>query len=138
MRVIINKDYDEVCQWVASYIKLKILEKENITNEPFILGLPTGSTPIGIYKKLIEYYKNDEISFKNVITFNMDEYVGLGRDHDQSYKYFMYNNFFNHIDIPEENINLLDGLAKDLDNECIKYEKKIEKYGMIDLFLCGV
>lgn len=110
MRVIIQKNYDLMSTWVALYIKQKILQSKKAK---FVLGLPTGSTPIGVYKKLVEFHQNGELSFKNVITFNMDEYVGLGRDDDQSYKYFMFDNLFNHIDIPEENINLLDGLAED-------------------------
>ena len=136
MRVIIKQNYESICYWVAVYLKNKI----NSHNEdrPFILGLPTGSTPIGVYKKLIEFYKNGDLSFKNVVTFNMDEYVGLSQEDKQSYHYFMYNNLFNHIDIPSENINILNGLADDLIKECDNYENKIKSYGGIDIFLCGI
>ena len=84
--------------------------------------------------------KAGEVSFKNVVTFNMDEYIGLPREHDQSYWYFMFDNFFNHIDIPAENINILDGMTDDPEGECKRYEEKIASYGGIDLFLggCGV
>ena len=134
MRVIIKDTYDETSYWCALYIKNKIIENK----DKFVLGLPTGSTPIGIYKKLIEFYENGEISFKNVITFNMDEYIGLKPNHPQSYRTFMYENLFNHIDILPENINLLNGLAKNLLDECTNYEKKIKDAGGIDLFLCGI
>ena len=134
MRVIIENNYQDISKWVSLYIKDKI---NNAKYTPFVLGLPTGSTPLQVYKNLIEYYKNGELSFKNVITFNMDEYVGLSPDNRQSYHYFMVNNFFNHIDIPKENINLLNGMAEDIELECDKYEKNIQKHG-IDLFLCGI
>ena len=136
MRVILKDTYLDACYWVALYIKNKILNHPK--NKKFVLGLPTGSTPIGIYKQLIKFHQNNEISFKNVITFNMDEYVGLDGNHDQSYEYFMYENFFNHIDIPKENINLLNGMCKDPIIECKEYENKIKKCGGIDLFLMGI
>jgi glucosamine-6-phosphate deaminase len=138
MRVIIQKDYDQLCQWVADFIAGKINDYNPTADDPFVLGLPTGSSPLGTYKKLIELNKKGAVSFKNVITFNMDEYVGLEPTHDQSYHYFMWSNFFDHIDIPKENVNILNGLAEDLDQECIDYEKRIESYGGIDLFLGGI
>ena len=139
MRVIIQNNYNDLSKWVALYIKNTIntfFSKNN--NKKFILGLPTGSTPLKVYSYLIESYKNKEISFKNVITFNMDEYLGLSKDDIQSYKYFMYTNFFDHIDIPNDNINILDGLTDNPTKECQLYEEKIKKYGGIDLFLCGI
>lgn len=138
MRVIIKKDYENLSEWVAYYIMIKIKEFNPSKEKPFKLGLPTGSTPLGTYKKLIEYCKNDQLSFQNVITFNMDEYVGLDKNHPESYHYFMMTNFFNHIDIKKENINLLDGCADDLLEECRKYEEKILAVGGINLFLGGV
>ena len=104
----------------------------------FVLGLPTGSTPIGVYKRLVAFHNAGELSFSNVITFNMDEYVGLSSTHTQSYSYFMYTNLFMYVDIPDENINLLNGQADDLSKECVDYERKIADAGGIDLFLCGV
>ncbi len=136
MRVIIEKDYDALSAWSARTIAKRIIEHKE--DRPFVLGLPTGSSPIGTYKYLIEFYKKGLLSFKNVITFNMDEYVGLAENHEQSYHTFMYRNFFDHIDIPRGNINILDGNAEDLKKECAEYEKKIRACGGIDLFLGGI
>jgi len=135
MKLIIKNDYEEMCAWTAQHIANAI--NSHKADRPFVLGLPTGSSPLGVYKRLIEMNKAGEVSFKNVITFNMDEYVGLPKDHDQSYWYFMHTNFFNHIDIPAENINILDGMAEDLEAECQRYEDKIAACGGIDLFLGG-
>ena len=137
MRFIIKNDYDECATWCASYIAKKIHDANPSEEKPYVLGLPTGSTPLGIYKKLIELNKSGYISFKNVITFNMDEYVGLKDDDPQSYHYFMYTNFFNHIDIKKENIHILNGCAKNLEEECQNYENAILTAGGIDLFLGG-
>jgi glucosamine-6-phosphate deaminase len=138
MRIIIKKDAPEVGEWVANYIIEKIKHANANQKNPFVLGLPTGSSPMPVYKQLVKKHKEGKISFKNVVTFNMDEYVGLSEEHPESYHYFMYDNLFNHIDIPRENINILNGNAKDLDQECINYEKRISSYGGIDLFLGGI
>lgn len=137
MKVIIKNDYDAMCEWAAKHIAAAIGAKAKTSKEPFVLGLPTGSSPLGVYKRLIEMNKAGKVSFKNVVTFNMDEYVGLPREHEQSYWYFMHDNFFDHIDIPAENVNILNGMAKDLEKECARYEAKIASYGGIDLFLGG-
>ena len=138
MRVIIEPDYEKLSLWAARYIAARIREHQRTETRPFILGLPTGSSPIGTYKELIKMNKNGYVSFKNVVTFNMDEYVGLPQDHPQSYWTFMHENFFNHIDILPENINILNGNAPDLKAECDRYEEKIKSYGGIDLFLGGI
>ncbi len=138
MRLVIHKDYDSLSRWSAEYIAGRIREFEPAKNKPFVLGLPTGSTPLGIYKELIKLYNERQISFKHVITFNMDEYVGLGPEHEQSYYYFMKKSLFSHVDIPEENINIPNGLASDLEAECRRYEEKINECGGINLFLGGV
>lgn len=138
MRIIIKKEVAEVGDWVASYVIDKIRKAKPTKEKPFVLGLPTGSSPLPVYKELIKRHKAGGISFKNVITFNMDEYVGLPENHTESYHFFMYENLFNHIDIPRENINILNGNAKDLEKECNDYEKRIEKCGGIDLFLGGI
>ena len=138
MRIIIKKDADEVGAWAADYITDKIKKANPTREKPFVLGLPTGSSPLPVYKEFIRKYKAGEISFKNVITFNMDEYVGLPENHTESYHYFMFTNLFNHIGIPGENINILNGNAKDLEKECADYEKRIVKAGGIDLFLGGI
>ncbi|MEF8844664.1 MAG: glucosamine-6-phosphate deaminase [Bacteroidales bacterium] len=138
MRILIHENYQSLSKWVAYYIAKKIKEFDPTPDKPFALGLPTGSSPVGTYQNLIELYKEGKISFKNVITFNMDEYVGIPEDHEASYHYFMYHNLFNHIDIPKENINILDGNAKDLDAECKRFEEKIKSYGGIHFFLGGI
>ena len=138
MNVIIQKDYDKMCQWAADHIINAINSHKE--DRPFVLGLPTGSSPIGVYKKLVEANKAGKVTFKNVVTFNMDEYVGLPREHDQSYWYFMHDNFFDHVDIPAENIHILNGMAEDVEKECAEYEEMIASFGGIDLFMggCGV
>ena len=135
MKVIIQENYDKMCEWAANHIMQAINNHKE--NRPFVLGLPTGSSPLGVYKRLIEFNKAGKVSFKNVVTFNMDEYVGLPRTHHESYWFFMHDNFFDHIDIPAENINILNGMADDLEAECARYEQKIASYGGIDLFLGG-
>ncbi|MBQ7646009.1 MAG: glucosamine-6-phosphate deaminase [Clostridia bacterium] len=136
MRVVIQDDYQKMCKWAANYIAGKINAHKG--DKPFVLGLPTGSSPLGVYAELIKKNKAGEISFKNVVTFNMDEYVGLPRTHDQSYWYFMWSNFFDHIDIPKENVNILNGMTDDPEGECARYEAKIASYGGIDLFMGGI
>lgn len=136
MRVIITEK--NIGDWAACYIVNKILDAKPTKEKPFVLGLPTGSTPLGMYKRLIQFYKDGIISFENIITFNMDEYVGLDKKNPQSYHYFMYENFFNHVDIKKENINILDGMAVDYKDECKKYEEKIKDAGGVDLFIGGI
>ena len=138
MRIIIKKDPDEAGKWAASYIIDKINNASPTKEKPFVLGLPTGSSPLPVYRELIKSYKAGEVSFKNVITFNMDEYVGLDEDHTESYHYFMFHNLFDHVDIPRENVNILNGNAADLEKECEDYEKRILMVGGIDLFLGGI
>ena len=137
MRLIIQSDYEALSQWAANYIAAKIY-KTQTAEKPFVLGLPTGSSPLGTYKEMIKMNKGKFISFKNVITFNMDEYVGLPKAHPESYHSFMWNNFFSHINIKEENVNILNGNAPDLEAECADYEARIQKAGGIDLFLGGI
>jgi glucosamine-6-phosphate deaminase len=138
MRIIIKKDTAEVGDWVASYVINKIKNANPSQKNPFVLGLPTGSSPLPVYEEFIRRHKAGDISFKNVITFNMDEYVGLSENHTESYHYFMFNNLFNHIDVPRENINILNGNAEDLAKECSDYESRIKQAGGIDLFLGGI
>lgn len=138
MRIVIKPEQQEVAAWTANYIIEKINAANPTTDNPFILGLPTGSSPVMAYKEMIKRHQQGEVSFKNVVTFNMDEYVGIAEDHPQSYHAFMYENLFNHIDIPQENINILNGNAADLAVECQRYEDKMKSYGGIDLFLGGI
>ncbi len=138
MKLIIRNNAAEGSLWAAHRIANAIRAKSTITDKPFVLGLCTGSTPIATYAELIRLVKVGELSFRNVITFNMDEYVGLPEDHPESYHSFMHHNLFDHIDIKPENIHILDGNAPDTVIECAKYEQAIEDAGGFDLFLGGV
>ncbi len=138
MRILIHDNYPTLSKWVAHYLARKINRARPSPDNPFVLGLPTGSSPAGIYRELVNLYKGKKVSFKNVITFNMDEYVGIPENHPQSYHFFMQENLFNHIDIPRENINILNGNAVDLEKECEQYEEKIKAVNGIDLFLGGI
>ena len=138
MRLIPLNNATDVGLWSARYIVDTINKFAPTADTPFILGLPTGGTPLETYKRLIELYQAGEVSFANVVTFNMDEYVGLEPSHPESYYSFMYKNFFNHVDIQPQNINLLNGLADDLKAECLRYEEKIKSYGKINLFMGGI
>lgn len=138
MRLIIQPNYDSLSQWAANYVVSKINKANPTAEKPFVLGLPTGSSPMGMYKALIKHYQEKRVSFRHIITFNMDEYVGLPKDHPQSYHSFMWNNFFSHIDIDAANVNILNGNAPDLDAECAAYEAKMKAVGGVDLFLGGI
>ncbi|MHC4617866.1 MAG: glucosamine-6-phosphate deaminase [Planctomycetota bacterium] len=138
MRVIIEPNYELVSKWAANHVAKRIKGFGPGGSKPFVLGLPTGSSPLGMYKELIQLNKEGAVSFKNVVTFNMDEYVNIPRDHPESYHSFMWNNFFSHIDIPKENVNILNGNAADLEAECVSYEERIKKVGGINLFVGGI
>jgi glucosamine-6-phosphate deaminase len=138
MRVIIEQDYDRMSQWAAEHVIERINAFKPTAEKPFVLGLPTGSSPEGMYACLVKANKEGRVSFKNVITFNMDEYVGLPESHPESYHSFMARNLFDHIDIPRENIHILNGNAKDLAAECAHYEEMIREAGGIDLFIGGI
>ena len=138
MRVIIKADYDELSQWAAEHVIECINKTKPSKEKPFVLGLPTGSTPMGMYQALVKAFKAGRVSFKNVVTFNMDEYVGLPVEHPESYHSFMYRNLFDHIDCPKENIHILNGNATDWETECRQYEEAIKAVGDIDLFIGGV
>ncbi len=138
MRLIIQPNYDSLSQWAANYVVSKINAAKPTADKPFVLGLPTGSSPLGMYKALIKHYQEKRVSFKYIVTFNMDEYVGLPKNHPQSYYTFMWDNFFNHIDIDAANVNILDGNATDLTAECAAYEAKMKAVGGVDLFLGGI
>ena len=138
MRVIIQSNYDLVSKWTASYVAKKIRDFDPTPKKPFVIGLPTGSSPVGTYKELVAMCKAGKVSFKNVITFNMDEYVKLPEDHPESYHSFMWNHLFKHVDVKKENVNILNGNAKDLEKECVQYEERIKQAGGIQLFLGGI
>lgn len=138
MRLIINENYDKLSKWAANYVASRINEANPTPEKPFKLGCPTGSSPLGLYKELIALNKAGKVSFQNVITFNMDEYVNLPESHPESYHSFMWTNFFSHIDIKKENVHILNGNAPDLKKECEDYEKAIAAAGGIDLFMGGI
>ncbi len=138
MRIVILDDAEQVSEWTANYLVERINRFEPKPERPFVLGLPTGSSPVGAYRELVRLHQQGRISFKNVVTYNMDEYVHLPEDHPESYHYYMRRHLFDHIDIPNENIHILDGNAPDLDAECRRYEESIKQLGGIELFLGGI
>lgn len=138
MRLIVQPDYRTLSTWAARYVARAIINAQPMENSPFVLGLPTGSSPLGMYRNLIELNRQKVVSFRHVVTFNMDEYVGIPPGHPQSYRQFMEENFFSHVDIKRENIHFLDGNAPDLKDECRRYEEAIQSYDGIDLFVGGI
>ena len=138
MRLIIQPNYAGISQWAADYVVAKINAAQPSAAKPFVLGLPTGSSPLGMYRALVAAHQAGRVPFQHVVTFNMDEYVGIPENHPQSYHSFMWDNFFRHIDIKKENVHILNGNAADLEAECAAYEAAIEATGGIDLFLGGI
>ncbi|EPE07162.1 glucosamine-6-phosphate deaminase [Ophiostoma piceae UAMH 11346] len=136
MRLVIRSDATSASHYVAEYI----IAFNPTTERPFVLGLPTGSSPLIVYKLLVEAYKAKRISFRNVTTFNMDEYVGIPQEHPESYHSFMFTNLFRHVDIDPDNVHILNGNPADSDyaGECARYEARIREAGGIELFLGGV
>ena len=133
MRICKAKNYDEMSRQAANVISAQVIMKPNC-----VLGLATGSSPIGTYKQLIEWYNKGDLDFSNVKTVNLDEYKGLTKDNDQSYYYFMYNNLFKHINIDLNNTNIPDGTEPDSAIECARYNRVIDDIGGIDLQLLGI
>ena len=133
MEVIVKNTYEEMSTLAARMMADLICRKPNC-----ILGLATGSTPVGTYKELIRLHQNEGLDFSKVTTFNLDEYVGLSPNHNQSYRYFMNDNLFNHINIKKSNTNVPDGMADDISEACEAYERKIKKAGGIDIQLLGI
>ncbi|MDO4707137.1 MAG: glucosamine-6-phosphate deaminase [Porphyromonadaceae bacterium] len=139
MRLIIQPDYQAISVWAADYVVERINSFVPSEDHPyFVLGLPTGSSPLGMYRALVEAHKAGRVSFADVITFNMDEYIGLPKDHPESYHSFMWNNFFSHIDINPDNVHILNGNAANPEVECAAYEEKMKSVGGVDLFLGGI
>jgi glucosamine-6-phosphate deaminase len=132
MKVIIQNNYQEISRLAADYLINTVKEKSDA-----ILGLPTGSTPIGMYRAIISLYKGN-ISFQNVRTFNLDEYVGLDKANINSYRYFMDENLFSHIDIKDENVHIPTGVAKNMEKECVDYENLLKSAGRMDIMYLGI
>lgn len=138
MRMVINSDFEKCSNWAADYVAYKIKAAKPTKEKPFVMALPAGSSPLGMFKRLIDIFKRGKISFQNVVFFNMCEYVGLSKNDKHSFNYFLWDKFFNHIDIKKKNIHLMDGETKDFAKECNDYEKLIRSYGGIDLLIAGV
>ena len=133
MKVYIGKNYDEMSRIAANVLSAQVMMKPDS-----VLGLATGSTPIGTYKVLIERCAQGDLDFSQVKSINLDEYVGLSGEHDQSYRYFMNNNLFNHINIDKANTKVPNGLAEDVDAECARYNEVINTLGPIDIQVLGM
>ena len=133
MRIIRTKNYDEMSRKAAAIIAAQVIHKPNC-----VLGLATGGTPVGTYKNLVEWYKSGDLDFSEVSTVNLDEYRGLPREHRESYWSFMHRNLFDHVNIPQDRINLPDGTNMDADAECKRYDAVIAGLGGVDLQLLGI
>lgn len=133
MRIYLEADYAAMSRRAANLIAAEVIRRPNC-----VLGLATGSTPIGTYENLIARNRAGDLSFREVRTVNLDEYKGLAPTHDQSYRYFMQTNLFDHIDILPENTNVPDGLAADADAECVRYDALVASLGYADLQLLGL
>ena len=133
MRIYLSEDYKAMSRRAANIISAQV-----ITKPDSVLGLATGGTPVGAYQQLVEWYKKGDLSFAEIKTVNLDEYLGLSPHHEQSYRYFMQDNLFDHIDIKPENTHVLNGLAKNPEAECVAYNKLIQDLGGIDLQLLGM
>lgn len=133
MRIIEAKDYKELSKHAANIIAAQIVMKPDC-----VLGLATGSSPIGTYDQLVEKYENGDLDFSQVSSVNLDEYRGLDHENDQSYYYFMHEHLFDRVNIKAENTNVPDGTNPDAENECKRYEELIRSYGGVDLQLLGL
>ena len=133
MKVVVTKDYTEMCKLASRIFAAQITLKPDS-----VLGLATGSTPVGMYKELIQMYNEGRVDFSHVKTVNLDEYAGLNGDNDQSYRYFMNHNLFDHININKENTSVPCGTAEDLQAECERYEQLVEQTGGVDIQLLGI
>jgi len=133
MRIIIADNYEEMSKRAAAMVSSQVILKYNS-----VLGLATGDTPLGMYKELIKLYKNKEVDFSDVTTFNLDEYYELSRENTQSYYYYMNHNFFDYINIKKENTHILNGIAKNIKVECKNYDQQIKNEGGIDIQVLGI
>ena len=133
MEVIIQRDYQQMSK-VAARIVAEVLN----TKPNAVLGMATGSTPLGLYQELVRLHKEEQLDFARVTTFNLDEYVGLTANHPQSYHYFMHEHFFQHVNIPRQNINIPSGTTSNYPAFCKWYEQRITECGGIDLQILGI
>lgn len=133
MRIYKAKDYADMSRKAANIVSAQVIMKPNC-----VLGLATGSTPIGLYKQLVEWFRKGDLDFSEVMTVNLDEYKGLSRENEQSYYYFMHQNLFDHVNIPVENTHLPNGMEPDSEKECRRYTELIQSLGGVDLQLLGI
>lgn len=133
MNIIEVKDYEEMSEKAAEFVRNYVRRQPTIN-----LGLATGGTPVGMYKQLIKDHQKNETTYKHVTTFNLDEYIGLLQGHHNSYRYFMNEHLFHHIDIPMASTHVPNGAAKDLQKECSDFEHLIKEHGGIDLQILGI
>lgn len=133
MEIIIKQNYDQICEEAQKIIHQAWKKKNNL-----VLGLPTGRTPLGVYKRLIALYNKEKIDFSQLVTFSLDEYLGLKENHLQSFAYYMEKNFFQRINIKKENIFRLNGTPENIDDHCREYEEKIKSFGGIDIQILGI
>ena len=133
MEVIVKKNYEEMSKAAATLFAAEIME-----NPKTILGMATGSTPVGLYKELVKMYEAGDLDFSQVTTFNLDEYIGLAPEHDQSYHYFMHDHFFDHVNIDPSRINLPNGMEPDEKKECARYDAVLRSVGDVDIQLLGI
>ncbi len=138
MRLIVTQNYEKSSKWAAQYVAFKLKASKPTPQKPFVLALSAGSSPLGMFKILIEMYKKKEISFENVVVFNNNEYLGLPQNDVNSFHYYMWDNLLQHIDIKQQNVHLLNAQTKDFAAESVAYEKLIRSYGGIDLLIGGV
>lgn len=133
MKLILKNDYDDLSRGAAEIVKQRLVEKPNV-----VLGLPTGHTPFGLYEELVRMHQEEDLDFSSVVTFNLDEYIGLDSDHPQSYYFFMHENLFSKINISKENALIPYGMVRNLEKHCEWYEKTIKAKGGIDLMILGI
>lgn len=133
MRIYKGKDYADMSRKAANIISAQVIMKPDC-----VLGLATGSTPIGLYQQLVAWYEKGDLDFSEVRTVNLDEYKGLSRENDQSYYYFMHHNLFDHVNLPAENSHLPNGMEPDSDKECRRYSELIRSMDGVDLQLLGI
>ncbi len=138
MRVVIKPDYKNLSQWAADYVVYRINKHRPSPKKPFVLGLPSGSTPLGMFEALARYYKEGKVSFENVVFFGMGEYVGVGAGDEHGFQYFLWDKFLKYVNIKKEHVHFLDGLTTNFSKECANYENAIAAAGGVNLFIGGV
>ena len=138
MRVVIKENYEELSRWAADYVVYRINKHRPTPKRLFVFGLPSGSTPLGMFEHLAKYYKEGKVSFENVVFFGMGEYVGIGAGDEHGFQYYLWDKFLKYVNIKKEHVHFLDGLTTNFTKECVDYEALIKKYGGVNLFIGGV